>query len=157
HTAVGCMPAWLNEGLAMYYAGAPPIRPWLRMLRNPDAFDLATLEVASFAAMPDDRAERAYAESLAMIIYAVERSGEPGLRATVQSLRTAHPEHSVWDRLYPGAGHRAVLDVLARKVFGVPLGGELDAMFRGAICCHGLRAVSELGCRGVVPRTDRTR
>jgi len=42
-------------------------------------------------------------------------------------------------------------------VFGVPLGGELDAMLRGAICCHGLRAVSELGCRGVVPRPDRTR
>src|SRR6185295_10507347 len=76
HATVGCMPSWLNEGLAMYFAGAPPIRTWLRMLRNPDGFDLATLEVPSFAAMPDDRAERAYAESLAMIVFIVERSGE---------------------------------------------------------------------------------
>src|SRR5262249_4960929 len=141
----------------MYFAGAPPIRPWIRMLRNPDSFDLATLEVPSFASMPDDRAERAYAESLAMIVYIVERTGEAGLKAAVQSLRAARPDQNVWDRLYPGAGHRAVLDVLARKLFGVPLGGELDAMFHGAICCHGLRAVGEVGCRGVVPRADRTR
>jgi hypothetical protein len=157
HSTVGCMPSWLNEGLAMYFAGAPPIRTWLRMLRNPDGFDLATLEVPTFAAMLDERAERAYAESLAMIVFIVERSGEAGLRAAVQSLRTVRPDRSVWDRLYPGTGHRALLDMLARKIFGVPLGGELDAMFRGAICCHGLRAVGELGCRGVVPRSDRTR
>ena len=157
HTTVGCMPAWLNEGLAMYFAGAPPIRTWLRMLRNPDAFDLGTLEVPTYAALVDERAERAYAESLAMIAFIVERSGEAGLRAAVQSLRTAARGRGVWETLYPGTGHRVVLDVLARKLFGVPVGGDLDAMLRGAVCCHGLRAIAEIGCRGVPPRADRTR
>ena len=157
HTTVGCMPAWLNEGLAMYFAGAPPIRTWLKLLRNPDGFDLGTLEVPTFAALVDERAERAYAESLAMILFIVERSGEAGLRAAVQSVRTARPDRGVWEALYPGAGHRIVLDALARKLFGVPVGGDLDAMFRGAVCCHGLRAIADLGCRGVSPRTDRTR
>lgn len=162
HAAVGCMPSWLNEGLAMYFAGPAPVRPWLRMLRNPDSFDLAALEVPSFAALPDDRAERAYAESLAMVVFIVERAGEAGLQAAVQEARTAARDASpaapdLWGRLYPGAGHRAVLDSLAHRIFGVPPGGELDAILRGAVCCHGLRAVGELGCRGAAPRPDRTR
>jgi peptidase MA superfamily protein len=156
HT-VGCMPAWLNEGLAMYFAGAPPIRSWMTMLRHPDPYDIASLEVPSFAALIDERAERAYAESLAMILFIVERSGDAGLGAAVQSVRLARPERGLWEVLYPGTGDRAVLDALARKLFGVPVGGELEAMFRGAVCCHGLRAVAELRCRGVPPRPDRVR
>jgi hypothetical protein len=161
HTAAGCMPAWFNEGVAMYFAGTPPARPWVRMLRNPDGFDLASLQVPTLEAMPKDRAERAYAESLAMIVFLVERSGEPGLKAAVAALRAASRESpraglDLWDRLYPGTGHRAVLDSLAHKLFGVSLGSELDALWKGAICCYGLRAVSEMGCRAAPPRPDKT-
>lgn len=161
HTSVGCMPAWFNEGLAMYVAGTPPARQWVRMLRSPDAFDLASLETPALDAMPGDRAERAYAESLAMIVFLVEHAGEGGLPAAVQTLRAARRESpraglDLWERLYPGTGHREVLDALARKVFGVPLGSELDSVWKGAICCHGLRAVSELGCRGAPLRPDKT-
>ncbi len=49
-----------------------------------------------------------------------------------------------------------MLDALAHKIFGVPLGSELDSLWKGAICCHGLRAVSELGCRGAPLRPDKT-
>jgi hypothetical protein len=161
HTAAGCMPAWFNEGLAMYFAGTPPARQWVRMLRTPDAYDLAALQVPALEDMPKDRAERAYAESLAMILFLVERAGEPGLKLAVQTLRAASRESpraalDLWDRLAPGTGHRAVLDVLAHKLFGVTLGSELDALWKGAICCSGLRAVTELGCRGAPLRPDKT-
>jgi hypothetical protein len=110
-----------------------------------------------FAALVNERAERAYAESLAMILFIVERAGDAGLKAAVASVRLGRPERGLWEVLYPGTDHRAVLDALARKLFGVPVGGELDAMLRGAVCCHGLRAVGELRCRGVPPRPDRMR
>jgi hypothetical protein len=159
HTAVGCVPAWLNEGLAMYSSGPPPLARWLRMLRSPDAYDLGELAVPSFAVLPTERAERAYAESLAMIVFLIERSGEAGLLSALAALRaspSAAARAALWDRLYPGTGHRQLLDALARKLFGAPLGAELDAALRGAVCCHGLETVATLACRGVPPRPDRT-
>ncbi len=159
---LGCMPAWLNEGTAMYFAGPPPVRSWLRMLRSPDSVDLGELSVPSFVQLPDESAERAYAESLAMVLYIVDRAGEAGLRAAVQALRAAgtgtpRAGQELWDRLYPGIGHRAVVESLAHRVFGVAPGSELDALLRGAVCCHGLRSAGELRCRGVAPRADRRR
>jgi hypothetical protein len=159
---VGCMPAWLNEGTAMYFAGPPPLRTWIRMLRRPDSFALGDLALPSFALLPDQSAERAYAESLTMVLYLVDRTGEAGLRAAVQALRVAgtdtpRPGQELWDRLVPGIGHRAVIDAMAHRVFGVFPGRELDAILRGAICCHGVRTASELRCRGTAPRMDRRR
>ena len=160
HTAVGCMPSWFNEGLAMYFAGDPPIHQWVRMLRSPDTFDLSSLEAPSLVSLSNDQADRTYAESLAMIVFVLERSGERGLPAAVRTLQTLVRESpraglDLWDRLYPGAGHRAVLDSLAHKLFGVKPGSELDAIFQGAVCCYGLRAVTELGCRVVPSRSDK--
>lgn len=160
HTAVGCMPTWFNEGLAMYFAGTPPMREWIRMLRSPDGFDLASLRAPVLAVMPSSWADRVYAESLAMIVFIVERTGELGLRGAVQALQAAarespHRELDLWERLYPDASHRAVLEALAHKIFGVPLGSELDDIFKAAVCCHGLRSVHELHCRGEPLRPDR--
>jgi len=160
HSAIGCMPAWFNEGLAMYFAGAPPLRGWLRMLRNPDTFDLGALQSSTFAFLPDDRAERAYAQSLAMIVYLVDRAGELGLRNAAHALRELGRKApraglDLWDRLYPATGQRAVADVLAHKLFGVGLGNELDAIFQGVVCCHGVKTVNELACRSAPPRPDR--
>ncbi|TMQ14561.1 MAG: hypothetical protein E6J90_23950 [Deltaproteobacteria bacterium] len=162
HTAVGCMPSWFNEGLAMYFAGAPPIRTWLRMLRSPDAYDLRSLQVPTFAMMTDEQAERAYAESLAMVVMIVERAGELGLRTAVQTLRTATRDApraglELWDNLYPGTGHRELLDGLAHRVFAAGSRSDVDRIFQGAVCCSGLRAVAELRCHGTAPRSDRRR
>jgi hypothetical protein len=159
---LGCMPSWLNEGTAMYFAGPPPVRTWTRMLRSPDSFALGDLSLTSFAQLPEESADRAYAESLAMVLYIVDRGGEAGLRAAVEALRaagTATPRagQELWDRLYPGIGHRALVEVLAHRVFGAAPGAELDAILRGAICCHGLRSAGELRCRGTAPRADRRR
>jgi hypothetical protein len=159
HTAVGCMPAWFNEGISMYFAGTPPVREWIRMVRSRDPFDLAPLQAPSLSEMTSDNAYRAYAESLAMIVFVIEHTGEAGLRTTVQTLQAAVRESpraglELWDRLVPGAGHSAVLDSLARKIFGVALGSELDTILKGAVCCYGLRAVTELGCRAGSPPLD---
>lgn len=160
HTAVGCMPAWFNEGLAMYFAGTPPDRQWVRMLRSPDGFALASLAGPTLADTSSDQAERAYAESLAMIVFLLRQSGAAGFTPAVQALQAAARESpraalTLWDRLYPGAGHREVLNVLAQKVFGVALGGELDVIFKSAICCYGFRTVHAFGCRGAPPRPDK--
>lgn len=149
HAAVGCMPAWFNEGIAMYFAGSPPVREWMKMLRSPEVFELGALQGSTFAAMTADRAGRAYAASLAMIVFLVEQSGEDGIRAAVRTLQAARERDrlALWDRLFPGVDHRAVLHALAHKIFGVGLGNELDALLRAAVCCYGLNAVRELGCR----------
>ena len=159
HAAVGCMPTWFNEGLAMYFAGSSPMREWLQMLRSADDFDLSTLRAPRLTVMPEARASRVYAESLAMIVFLVERSGESGLQGGVQALAAAaresqHRELDLWERLYPGASHRAVLEALAHKIFGVMPGSELDNILAGAVCCYGLRSVHELHCRGAPPRQD---
>ncbi len=161
HSAVGCMPSWFNEGFAMYFADTPQANQWVKMLRSPDDFDLTSLEAPPPDDMPTDRVRRAYAESLAMIVFLIEHSGEPGLRTAVRTLRALAHESprmgmDLWDRLYPGTGHRAVLDALAHKVFGVTAASELDSLWKGAICCHGLRTVSEFGCRPAPLRPDET-
>ncbi len=151
HTAVGCMPAWLNEGLAMYFDASPPLRDWLAMLRGSDSFDRTQLQGPTLVKLSAEAAQRAYAESLAMIIFAVEHGGEASLKTAVQTLRAALRESpraglELWDRLYPGASRSVVLDSLARKMFGMPVGRELDAILKGPLCCYGLRAVTELSC-----------
>jgi hypothetical protein len=159
HATVGCMPTWFNEGLAMYFAGTPPMREWMQMLHSADDFDLSTLRAPLLTMMPEPRARRVYAESLAMIVFVIERSGELGLQSAVQVLEAAaresqHREVDLWERLYPGASHRAVLDALAHKLFGLPPGSELDDIFRAAVCCYGVRSVRELHCRGAPLRED---
>jgi hypothetical protein len=160
HATAGCLPSWFTEGLVMYFTGLPPIRQWMAMLRSPDAFDLSSLQAANLTALPPKQTERAYAESLAMIVFLIEHSGG-GLPSAVQTIQAAMRESpraglDLWERMYPGAGHRAVLDTLARKIFGVPLGAELDGIFKGTICCHGLSEVTELRCRGTARRSDQT-
>jgi len=161
HVAVGCMPSWFNEGLALYFTGTPLVRQWLDMLHHPDGFDLASLEASTFAGLPRDRTERARAESLAMIVFLIEHSGELGLQGAVRTLQATAREAGpagpgLWERLYPGAGHRALLDSLARKIFGVPPGDKLDRILKAAICCYGLREVSAFHCRGAPPHPNET-
>jgi hypothetical protein len=157
HTAVGCMPRWFNEGMAMYFDGTPPLRDWVAMLRGPDAFDLALLRAPLSATTPTTQVGRVYAASLAMILFLAARGGEPALRAAVQAAQDAsRGAADLLDRLGPDLKSRAVLDALARKVFGVGLGDELDAMIKGAVCCTGLRAISELRCRGGAPQPDKS-
>ena len=160
HAAVGCIPAWFNEGLAMYFAGRPPARTWVRMLRSPEAFELVPLQAPTLSDLPADRADRAYGHSLAMLIYLVEHGGEAGIRAAVRTVlavtdQTRRPVIDLWERLYPGVTPRAVLDSLTRRVFGVPPGPELDTMLQAAVCCRGMRNLAGFACHGAPVVADQ--
>ena len=154
HAAVGCMPAWFNEGLAMYFAGTAPISEWLAQLRHPEPLEVATLSAPTIDEERTEIVRRLYAQSLAMIMYVAERGGETGLRAAIQTAHTG--EKGLWDRLAPGIQERAVTDVLARRLFGVARGPELDAVLANTICCYGLHSLADLGCRGVPPHPNET-
>lgn len=160
HAAVGCMPVWLNEGAAMYFAGAAPAREWIELLRAPAPLELALLEAPVLDERAASRVDRVYAQSLAMILFDVERAGGAGLAPAVLALSDANrasPREglAVWSRLHPGVDHAAVLEALARRIFGAPP-GELGATLDGPICCHGLLRAADLTCRATAARPGRT-
>lgn len=160
HAAVGCMPVWFNEGAAMLFAGTAPAREWLEMLRAPAPLELALLEAPGLDERATPRVDRVYAQSLAMILLTAERSGGPGLVRAAVALSDANraaPRDGLglWSRLHPKTDHAAVLDALARRIFGVPL-GELGATLDGPICCHGFARAPELACRATAPRPGRS-
>jgi hypothetical protein len=148
HASVGCMPAWLNEGLAQYFASRPPVRGWLQILRTA-ALDLDAVQGPTLAELSRERAEVAYGASLAMVLYLAQR-GEPALRAAVQLAR-AHDGH-LWDQVAPGVRSRPIIESLARRVFDTEPGPALDATLAGAICCWGLRALRGFGCRAATDK-----
>jgi hypothetical protein len=157
HTGAGCIPAWFNEGSAMYFAGEVPVLEWLGWLRARDGVGLAGLHGPGFTEMTADRAGRAYAISLAMVLFAIAQAhGEgiqPAVRAAVAA-RQGSPRASLelWDRLFPGADDRAVQDLLAGQLFGVATGSALDDKLHGGVCCYGLRSPGETACRSVPAR-----
>jgi hypothetical protein len=153
HAAVGCMPAWFNEGVAMYFAGEVMLQEWFAMLREPPVLELGVLEASSILEASDEKAAILYAQSQAMVAFIVEQPGGSEVRAAVDAVRQAHTVSAqagreLWQRKYPDVTPRAVLDHLAMKLFALPPGRELDRILAGAICCGGLRMVSELGCHG---------
>lgn len=160
HAAVGCVPAWFNEGTAMYFAGAVPALEWLKLLRTHDGLDLASLQGSVFLEMPADRASRAYAISLAMVLFAIESSQGEGIQPAVRAVQAAmrgspRAGLELWDRMFPRVDDRTVLDMLAHKLFGVGLGAALDDKLRDAVCCYGLRSPSEIACGGAPGRPGR--
>jgi hypothetical protein len=157
HAGAGCMPAWLDEGLATYFGGSAPVREWASMLRRPEPFDLGVLEARGIDETSTDRARRFYAQSLAMIAFLVEGRGELEIPRVLRVLREAQATSwrdalAVWQRLEPDTSSQAVLEALAKKVFRARLGGDLERTLAGPICCSGLNDLRELTCRGTAAR-----
>jgi hypothetical protein len=156
HAGIGCTPWWLNEGLAQYFAGSPPMREWIALLRTGDAFDLRTLRDPAMRALAVDTVRRSYAWSFAMVAFIVERAGEPALRSAGTALHAADNERAaveLWEKLYPDIGPPQLLDFLATKLFGKPRGAELDALLAGPLCCVGFRDLRSTACRATTART----
>jgi hypothetical protein len=153
HAAIGCMPFWLNEGLAEYISGPPPLRQWLELLRSPGSFELDALRNPALLDRELD-ARHVYGVSLAMVLYILEHGGQPGLHQALRTVHGADTERAIelWNTMYPRIDYPAVLDSLAHKVFGVPL-DQLGGILDGALCCHGLSDVNELRCRATPTRT----
>ncbi len=142
HAAIGCTSIWLDEGLAQWFENAVPDREWLRMLHDHRSLDLAAMQVSTLEDVHAERPEQVYAQSLAMVLYAFERGD--GVADLLHDRRG--PPLELWHRRYPEAGELDVLGSVARRMFGLPLGPELDAVFDAAVCCKGLGRLDEVSC-----------
>lgn len=158
HATVGCTPFWFNEGLASYFAGSVPTREWMTMLRTGEPFDLARLREPAVLDLEAENAARMYAVSLAMVLYIVHARGELGLREAVRVAQAADSIPTaleLWSRTQPNIDYRAILDMLAQRILGLPLGPELDAVLGGSLCCRNLRSPAGLTCRAPTPDLTR--
>jgi hypothetical protein len=153
HAAIGCMPFWLNEGLAEYIEGTAPLRQWLDLLKAPGTFELDQLRNPALI-LNAIEARHAYGVSLAMVLYILEKGGQPALQ---QALRDVHGADStkaieLWSAMYPRVDYEAVLDALARKLFDLPL-EQVSGIVDGPLCCHGLSDVTQTACRVTQPHS----
>ena len=157
HQAIGCMPTWLNEGLATYFSSEMALGGLFAMLRDRDLLDLHVLEARTFAGLAKDAATRAYWQAVAMVMYGIDHSDGATVAALVRrfgAVGAADPERlAAWEKLYPGVDQSAVLDGVAKRVFGTTSG--VDALLRGPLCCWSVRDFSELGCRAPAVHEDR--
>jgi hypothetical protein len=148
HAAVGCTPIWLDEGLAQWFENQTPDREWLRMLHDRKGLDLAAMSASTLEDVHAERPEQVYAQSLAMVLYAFDRGDN--LEALLHDKRG--PPLDLWGRRYPEASDVDVLGSLARRVFGVALGPELDAIFERGVCCR-TGSLVDFACHAA-PRRD---
>jgi hypothetical protein len=155
HAGVGCMPMWLNEGLASWFAHEMRIPSWFRMLREHRVLDPAEL-VAGVNSRDANGAPLAYAQSLEMVMYAQDHLG--GTDALLRAyIATGDPEHA-WQKLFRDADSQVLLDDLAHRLFGITTGPALESLFTGVICCSGYRDPATLACRaGTRAGIDRSR
>lgn len=141
HAAVGCTPVWLDEGLAQYFANTVPLADWQQMLAGKHALPLASLQARNLDDIPGETST-VYAQSLAMVLYVLARGDTI---ADVIHDRRGSP-YELWSRRYGGASEHDVLDAIARRMFAMPLGLELDALLAGHVCCRGTSRLPDLAC-----------
>jgi hypothetical protein len=150
HAGVGCVPFWFDEGLASYFAGETPTREWIGMLRSGEPFDLAAAQAPAVFDLQMANAVRLYAVSIAMVVHVVHRGGESALRHAIRIAQAADSQPAaldLWNRLPHHVDYQTLLDALAQDVFGTGLGGDLDAILRGTVCCRDLRSPATFACR----------
>lgn len=153
HSAVGCMPLWFNEGLAMRFGGRPPRQEWMKMLRRHRAIDFGALEVSTIDDMGKPEVDLVYAQSLAMVLSVEERSPEDAIEEAVSDLAVRRPQREdalrLWRRVRPGFTTGDLLSSLASRIFGMPAGRALDSLFQEqAVCCSGTARIATLRCHG---------
>lgn len=152
HAGVGCMPAWLDEGVAQYFARDVPQTEWLAMLGTRAAPSLARLQVASIQDAVEASPALAYAQAYAMVLFAIGRGHSVHeLMGQTRRLGTRAPT-KLWTELFPGAEDRDVLDALAQRIFGMPSGRAVTDLLAAGVCCthHGV----ELTCIAAKARPE---
>lgn len=160
HVAVGCMPAWFNEGIAMYFEGRADVRGLLSLLRDRDLVDVDAMDVGGIQRLNPRSPERLYAQSLVMVLYALDH-GHGDLAGLVSRYRARRDDEraQVWQRWFPDARAPQLVEFLAHRVFGIGTGAALDVILAGVVCCSNERDVSKLACRAPgapPPEPDRT-
>ncbi|MFO0614980.1 MAG: hypothetical protein U0414_20490 [Polyangiaceae bacterium] len=164
HAAAVCTPAWFNEGVAMYFSNRVPSAAWRRILRDNETIDLGVLAVPSFVGSEAVKTKLdvdvAYGESLAMVLYAIERGR--GIDVIVDSLRAVRPDAAraaasgLWTAIDPHATAQDLRAWLGHRLFGVSSVDELDGISQAAVCCWGSRRISTFGCRMVPAHPNET-
>ena len=132
HAEVGCMPVWLDEGLAQYFAHEPTDDKWLQMLAGEPAPSLASMQVSSIVEVDANKPEAAYAQSLAMTQFAIEHHA--GIPELLRDLRRGAPLE-LWKRIFSTIGDRDVLEAISLRMLGLPLGHAQEQMVAGGVCC----------------------
>jgi hypothetical protein len=161
HVAVGCMPAWFNEGIATYFENNPNIHAMVDLVREHELVDVDALSTPGIQELPTKHPGRLYAQSLAMVMYALDHApGGPELRTLVGRYTEARRDHrlTIWSRWFPDVHAAELVEYVAHRVFGMATGGALDAILHGTVCCAGWRDLSKLACRapGTPPPEGRT-
>jgi hypothetical protein len=161
HSGVGCAPAWLHEGAAMYFSHRAPEVDWKRIVRDGATLPFEVLSAPSVVGSAAERSKEdvdvAYGESLAMLLYAMEQGRS--LDVLVQPLRDARPElarakaSGLWRATEPNLTPRDLRAWLARRIFGASsVSGLDDAIRASAVCCTGYGRAATFACRVVAPR-----
>ncbi|HEY8431032.1 MAG TPA: hypothetical protein VIL20_21785 [Sandaracinaceae bacterium] len=116
-TIGGVIPHWLNEGLAQWMEGDPSpqaIAAWRRMARDRFFIPFPSLE-GRLLDIDDARdAQLAYFQSLAMLLYLVERRGTRGIREAIEQVEAGR-HTDLLERLVPDASGETFLAFLARR------------------------------------------
>lgn len=141
HATIGCMPIWLNEGAAQYFANTVGEREWLHMLKARAGIEPNEMQVGSIEDVHADTSA-AYAQSLAMVVYMFAHGDS--LADVLHDKRG--PANELWKRRFPDASEHDVLDAVARRVFGIATGPELDAILGGDVCCRSWYSLSDFVC-----------
>jgi hypothetical protein len=141
HHAVGCMPIWLNEGLAMVFAGETPARGLIRLVAEHEPIEVDAFGVSSFEALHGDHSSSSYPQFLAMTLVMLDSLDE---RQAIASLLAMAPARRVgaWHQLSKLDG-RGTLDALAWHVFGTH---DVAPLLAAPLCCSSLRSPRDLRC-----------
>jgi hypothetical protein len=102
HDAIGCVPTWINEGLAKYVQGyaSDVVEPWMRQIESREALPFDALAVPTLVGVAeDDDVAVHYAQSLAMVLWLEKRVGIPEVVDRLRAERI-DPE-DLWSALMP--------------------------------------------------------
>lgn len=155
HARVGCVPVWLHEGAASYFGLRAPRATWISMLRRRSFIEPPALEVPTVEEVTGADVDIVYAQSLAMVLHAIERSGDASLRPVVRAIRRLRIDRdsrgrvALWPSLYPEMTGQGLHRWLGERLFGLRAGPELDAALAGGVCCLGANRVRQMSCYGV--------
>ena len=154
HYAVGCMPVWFNEGVASLFAGETPVHTWLVALREHDWFNTRSLSVSSVDEVKTEKTAMLYAQCLAMVVTALDQMT---LRDLVVVLRYGDPPRrlELWERQFGNLDAHALLDALGRRLFGLPVGPDLDALLAAPVCCAEIVDPRAIKCHAAPPHDGR--
>ncbi|MCA9622300.1 MAG: hypothetical protein KC731_24920 [Myxococcales bacterium] len=153
HVGAGCLPIWLHEGAAQYFAGTTWREEWIGMLRTGSVVPFEQLAASEVTDTNVDE-KTLYAQSEAMVVLALAQNEARSLASIVSALAEVPADERVhlWNHLFPSLSRTEFLDWMAQWIF------EVDAWTQvpGAdtpLCCQGHRPF-ELRCYVAPPSEE---